>query len=391
MKILYIANARIPTEKAHGYQIMKMCESFSKIGFKLELILPTRRNKELSGIILFDYYRVKNIFKITKIFCPDPYFLLKFPKGVFIKFQTLFFGISLFFYLLLKKNKKGYIFYTRDEHLLPILFLFSKKVVWESHNLPSHKLKYSAIWKKCFRIIAITQGLKDDLIKLGIGSKKILVAPDGVDLADFDNLPDNQNELRLELKLPLDKKIILYSGHLYDWKGALIFAESAKFFSENSLAVFLGGTDDDIKSFKTKYGNYGNILILGRVEKSQVAKYLKAADILVLPNSAKLEISARYTSPLKLFEYMASGKPIVSSNLPAIREILSENSALLVEPDSAKDLADGIFKLLSDDIISHHLSKQALLGVQKYSWEKRADNILDFIKDGNLAKNQEKL
>ena len=90
MKILYISNSRIPTEKAHGIQIMNMCEAFSNADVDLELILPTRKNKKFKDKNSFDYYQVRQNFRIKKIFSFDPYFLIKLPQGIYIKFQALF-------------------------------------------------------------------------------------------------------------------------------------------------------------------------------------------------------------------------------------------------------------------------------------------------------------
>ena len=168
MKIIYIANIRIPTEKAHGFQIIKMCESFSNLGVELELVVPTRKNKVFNCADIFHHYKINQNFVIKKIFSIDPRLILKFPSGFYIKFQALFFIISLFFYLLFKKDKDDCIFYTRDEYLLPFLSLFSNKIVWEAHALPRNRNKYLKYFKNCFKIIVLTQGVKDILKEDGI-------------------------------------------------------------------------------------------------------------------------------------------------------------------------------------------------------------------------------
>ena len=142
MKILYFTNSRIPTEKAHGIQIMKTCEALVKSGADLKLILPFRKNKPFKRIDTFDYYQIKLNFKIKKIWSYDPDWLMRLKDGIYIKFQLAFFITSLFFYLLFKKNKSNYIFYTRDEYLLKLLQKFSDKVAWEAHTLPKNKSKY---------------------------------------------------------------------------------------------------------------------------------------------------------------------------------------------------------------------------------------------------------
>ena len=109
--------------------------------------------------------------------------------------------------------------------------------------------------------------------------------------------------------------------------------------------------------------------------------FLKTADVLVLPNSAKEAISALYTSPLKLFEYMASRKPIVASNLPSIREVLNEKNSILVRPDDAWALVGGIKKALEDIVLSGRISQAAFENAREYTWEKRAAKIIRFIQN----------
>ncbi|MBT4433215.1 glycosyltransferase, partial [Candidatus Falkowbacteria bacterium] len=225
-------------------------------------------------------------------------------------------------------------------------------------------------------------GLKKDLVKLGVLENKILVAPDGVDLKEFGNINESKENLRKRLNLPLDKKIVLYAGHLYRWKGAHILAKAISRLSNDYLAVFVGGTDEDIKKFKEfiKENNLQNILLLGYQKPSIVPYYLKSADILILPNSGREKISSHYTSPMKLFEYMASGVPIVASDLPSIKEILNKNNALFFDSDNIESLTEKIKFVLQNKEFSGKISKQSKNDVVEYTWRKRAKTIDFFAK-----------
>jgi glycosyltransferase involved in cell wall biosynthesis len=113
----------------------------------------------------------------------------------------------------------------------------------------------------------------------------------------------------------------------------------------------------------------------GHVAPSKVAEVLRRATILVLPNPASA-ISTDFTSPLKLFEYMAAGRPIVSSDLPAIREVLRHDvNALLVAPGDPGALAEGIRRLVTDRVLAARLARQALDDVKQYTWERRAERL----------------
>ncbi|MEI6296927.1 MAG: glycosyltransferase family 4 protein [bacterium] len=367
MKLFYIANARIPTEKAHGIQIMKTCEALSKQGIEVELIVPNRDNNINEDP--FYYYKIERNFNIKKIYSPD---LVRFGKAG-VLFQYLFFSwVSLFYCL---KGKVDF-FYSRDELPIWFLSLFGKKVFWESHNGKWNFL-VSSIVKRASGTVTISQGIKNFFINKGIKEDKIFVSPDAVDLKD--HVGTTKDEARKKVGLPSDKKIILYTGHLYGWKGVNTLAESAKSFDEMNLFVFVGGTEGDVNSFKQKYSDTKNILVLGQKPHSDIPLYLSSADVLVLPNSGKEDISRLYTSPMKLFEYMASGRPIIASNLPSIREILNEDNAVFFESDNPGDLSRSIKKVLGDKELGDRISKQSLLDVKKYTWENRAKNIINFI------------
>jgi len=378
-KIFYVANVRMPTDKAHGLQIMKMSEAFREAGIEIDLILPGRKNKQYETADPFGFYGIKNKFNLINLKAPDPVWLFRLPQGIYIKFQSALFGLTLWRYF--RKNRAGQddCLYTRDELLLPWLLNFSQKVVWEAHYLPARKNFYLKYWRRCHRIISITKGLKDELVRLGVEEKKILVAPDGVDLAEFDAISGDQEVLRKKINLPLNKKIIMYAGHLYDWKGADLLALAADSFTDDELFVFVGGTDDAVAEFKQKFGGRHNLLAVGYVPRSQVPYYLKAADILVLPNSGKKLISKLYTSPMKLFEYMAAARPIVAADLPSIREVLDQNCAILFAPDSVESLVAGIKTAQQNSALAAAIAVKSHAKAHGYTWAKRALAIKNFL------------
>jgi glycosyltransferase involved in cell wall biosynthesis len=366
-KIIYVANIRLPTEKAHGIQIMKMCEAFTSTGYEVELVIPWRFNSVNADP--FEYYSIKTKFKITRIFSLD---LIRFGRIGFIV-QSFTFSLSAFFYTLFKK--KDFIF-GRDE--LSLFFLsFTSKVVWETHT-GSYNKATKLLLGRGINVVAITRGLKDLYIKNGVNKDKILVAPDSVDAELFD-IPLSQSDAREKLGLSKDKKIVLYTGHLYDWKGAHILAQSAKFLSPDTEVVFVGGTENDIKTFTERFGSVSNVLVLGKKPYYLIPIYLKAADVLTLPNSPMNDISSLYTSPMKLFEYMAADRPIVASDLPSIREILNENNSVLVLPDSPELLAEGIKRVFSDNEFKNKIQNQSYEDSKLYTWIKRAKSIMEFI------------
>lgn len=357
----------MPTEKAHGIQVMKMCEAFADLGKEVELWVPNRRTfiKEAPH----DYYQVKKNFKIKKIWCLD---LVKFGKLGFwieeITFSKLVSILALF--------NKG-IFFTRDELCAVYLKILGKNPLWEAHM--GHKnILINFLIKTKTPTITITRGLKNLYENLGVGEDLILVSPDGVDMDQF-NIDLSKEEARDKLGLPKDKKIILYAGHLYSWKGADTLADASLKISSEYAVLFVGGTKKDIEDFREKHKDK-NILVVNKKPQKEMPTLLKAADILILPNSSKENISRLYTSPMKLFEYMASKRPIVASDLPSLREILNEGNAYFFEADNPDNLATIINIALKDQSESESKALKAFEKVKGYTWNKRAESILNFIK-----------
>lgn len=377
MKIVYIANARIPTEKAHGLQIVKMCEAFANLGARVTLIIPGRKN--IFATDIFSYYSVKNNFQVEYISLPDATNL----RIVGFWINQLLFSFAVFFKKL--NHKEDLIIFTRDELTGWLLRKRGLLVFYDMHGFPEHKRWFWKIAMRAMNGIITTNKWKIGQCHLifGIAKDKMAVAPNGYDPALFE-IDKSKTELRKELNLPLDASIVMYTGHLYDWKGAYILAEAAS-LRPNLIFVFVGGTTKDIVRFKEKYENSRNILILGYKPYQEIPRYLKAADVLVLPNSAfskevRFSVYSRFdTSPIKMFEYMASGVPIVASNLPSIREILNEKNAVLAEPDNPQDLANKIDYVLQNPEISQQLAREAKKTAKNFTWLKRAENILKFI------------
>jgi glycosyltransferase involved in cell wall biosynthesis len=383
MKIIYIANTRLPTEMAHGLQVMKMCEAFVKNGAELELVVPLRFHTfELGKRDAFEYYKIDKIFKIKKIFSLDLTPLNRYLGPVSSLIQALSFSFFVFIYLLfnpvIRQGKKPDIIYSRDRFSLFCISFFKKNTVFEIHKI--HRTLDIGISKRAKKLITITKGLEKELIKRGIRKEKILIAPDAIDFEDFET-NKTKKECREELNLSIAKKIVVYTGHLYKWKGVGTLALASKFLEKDTIVIIVGGIKWYLSNFKkfVKKNNLKNILILGYQDYSKIPYYLKAGDCLVLTGTKKSKTSKQYTSPMKMFEYMASNRPIVASDLPSFREALNGNNSILIEPDNPRVLADGIKKVLKNKNLAQKISEEAYKDVQKYTWDNRAKKILKFI------------
>lgn len=364
MKILYLANIRLPTEKAHGIQIMKMCEAFARTGAQIELVVPKRYNAIVADP--FDYYGVERIFTITTLPTPD---FVKWGRAGFL-IQAVHFARLARQHL---RRTKPDVVYSRDKVVL-LLLPQTTPFVWEIHTGEPRRV-VRMLGKRAKAIVTITNSLAVECNSFGISREKIIVAHDAVDLRQF-SVSISQKEARHKLGLPSNKHLVLYTGHLYSHKGADIFAQAAKFLEADARVVIVGGTEADLRRFRAVYRDIGNLLMVGQHPHTDMPYYLKAADVLVLPNSALNETSQLHTSPMKLFEYMASGTPIVASDIPSLREIVDESMVYFFTPDDSESLARVIRAVLAQYPIALEKASEAFAVATRYSWDIRAHNIL---------------
>ena len=227
-----------------------------------------------------------------------------------------------------------------------------------------------------------SKGLADIYLNEGLDNNKLLVAHNGVDLERFKN-SKIQRQLREELGLPQDKKIICYCGNTYSGRGIELLINAAEKF-ENLYFLVVGGLkeDNEIYEREIELKKIKNFDVTGFVNHSIVPEYLLASDILVIPYSYEITIkggtkASQFTSPIKLFEYMAAGKPILSSALPTILEVLEDNkTASLFEPENLDSFCKKLDKLLDNPKYSETLAKNASKKVEEYTWEARVSKLL---------------
>ncbi len=384
MRLFLIFHGRFPSEKAASLFAAKSAEAFANQGIEVILLVPKRNT--ITDVDPCLYYSVKNNFKLIYLPIID---LFRFTGLSHLAFWTSYFTFSLSVRSYLKKySDKDDIVYSNE--ILPLIFIskIRKNCFYEMHDFPESKIGIFGKYLSRMRWILIHNRWKLKEAKRlfpYIDDSKYLYEPNAVDLKDFD-IDIDRDSARKKLSLPLNKTIVVYTGHLYGWKGVDTLAESAKLLPNNYLVVFVGGTDLDVRRFKDNYERFSTIRIIGQVKHSEIPIWQKAGDILILPNTAKEKISAYYTSPMKLFEYMASKRPVIATKIPSILEILNEKNSILVEADYPQKMKEVIIKTGQSIESCKALATQAFVDVEKHTWDKRAERIKKFIDDKFLYK-----
>lgn len=340
-KIYYIANARMPSEKAHGIQLAKMCEAFLLEGADLELILPKRKG---SAENFREFYGLKSNIPIKMLPVLNFGFVL----------SSFSFMISYYFYL--RKKRDGIIYTIDMDNFSFVLVRFLRMPYFsEIHDSKNYGFIWNIFLKKINGVIAINGNVKKSLKNnFNLNEKKILVKPNGIDLEMF-QLKISKDEARAKLNLPQDKKLALYVGREISWKGMEILNEAEKFLERDIIKV------------------------ISNRPYTEMPLWLKAADVVLALGTKTNDYSYLYTSPMKIFEYLASERPIIASNTPANREILSDSEAYFYEPDDPKDLAEKIKYVLSNPTDAQSKIDAASKKALQYTWTKRAKDILEFM------------
>lgn len=376
MRVVYVANVDLPNRYAHAVQVMKNAQAWSKACQEFELLtnVGVRNWRGLDLQLIAEIYGLSHPFPIVA------YPFQRMEQGRFHLAKTLFYRLAA----RRCKRRRADLVYTRT-YLLPMFTLaLGIPTIVETHSPPERvqdkMLLYGLLGHPdLLALVTITDALARRYREFGLPEDKILVLPDGVDLDSFED-PLQREEARSKLGLPKGRFMTVYVGHLYEDRGINEIMRAASLLPEVTF-ILVGGHDEDIMRWRSRARELGldNLSLVGFVPNRLVPKYLWAADILLMPYSAKCT-TAEWMSPLKLFEYMASGRTIVASDLPSLKTVLSHGgNAWLCQADEPEALARSILYLRDRPDLSAALAKQALADARQYGWDGRVNKIMRFI------------
>lgn len=380
-KIAYMTNnGKIPSRKADGVAVMNTCSQLASHGFDVELILPngqvTSTESLDQGRNVWDFYQVPESFKITRF--PCPYFCSLLGHAGY--------GMLAVSYAALKGKS---LIYSRHIELAYLAALYGRISIFESHNylkvsqhpLLPHWIRMLRNPARRVAMVVTTQAGAKAYEDRGVPRERILIAPNGVDVRRF-ALLESRDVIRRSLRLPKARTIVGFSGHLYEGRGIEELLECAKLL-DRLFFLIVGGESDDIQRCDALVQDLGlsNVRFAGFVSQSELPGYVAASDILVMPYSEATQ-SHNYMSPMKMFDYLASGRPIVATDFPVVREILQDRrNAVLVPPGSGKALAEGIEWLLQHPDSAKNIGEQARRDAEEYSWENRVRRIVTWMRE----------
>ena len=385
MHIYYISTSIFPNRSANMVHTKKMCEAIISLGYVNSLFLSCSKINYNKRDVLNVNNEKNNIYAAYN------------PIKRSTELINSLLSIFIYYYDYLRNNKPDIIISRNIFSSFFFSHFTNTKIIYETHLPEKGFRKY--IQRKLF--------LKKKLKKILISNKLKEIICNHHNLYDLENIIilhdagtriyKNTDKLfetkKLEILLNKQKlnknyqACIGYFGHLYEGRGIELIKKIATMRQESAFFIF-GGSEKDI--IKNKRKNHPkNFFIMGHVKQSEAIEIMKKMDILLMPYQKKVSVgiknsdTSKWMSPIKLFEYMSSNVPIISSDLPVLREVLVNNkNAFLVEPDNAYSWSNTIKRIINNKILGKNISNTSYNQYKKnFTWSIRVKRIISFLND----------
>lgn len=370
MKIACVSTSRVPATTANSIQVIKVCQALAQTGAEVGLWVPGKTHAPWSGISSF--YGVSTPFDIHWI-ASSP--ALKRYDFAFMAVQRAV-------------KAKADMLYTWLPQAAVIGLRCGLPVILEVHDRPTGLLgpwllRQTVELRGMKRLAVITEALLDvirDEFRIQVPSDAWVIAPNGVDLERYQNLPQPA-QARRQLNLP-DRVTAVYTGHFYPGRGMELLMDVAHSLPQVQF-LWVGGNPDAVAEWRerTRLAGLENVILTGFIENRLLPLYQAAGEMLLMPYETSIAgssggNSADICSPMKMFEYLACGQVILSSDLPVLHEVLNDQNAVFCPPENPEGWISAIQALMSDPERMDSLSEAARSSAQNYTWRQRAERVL---------------
>jgi glycosyltransferase involved in cell wall biosynthesis len=374
MRIVAITNSRIPSSTANSTQAMKVCDALVQTGHDVHLIIPAETG-ESAWDALARQYGVAHRFPV-----------LRRPSRPSLKRMDF-----VWYAHAAARRLRAELIYTWLPQSAVVESWLGAPVVLEMHADVAGK--FGPWWLRQFwkgkrsrRLIVTTHALRRALERstgFRFPQECVQIAPNGVDLERYSGLPEAATA-RGRLGLP-ERMTVGFTGHFYPGRGIELLFDLAQVLPKLQF-LWVGGTPERVHHWRQSLADarVSNVNLVGFVDNSRLPLYQAAAEILVMPYGSRVEASsgqdiAEVINPMKMFEYMAAGRAIVTADLPAIREVLDETMAEFCRVGDTAAWKAAILDLADDRERRSSLGRNAREAARKYTWTARAMRAVDGI------------
>lgn len=386
LEIMIPADIRFPLERANGVQIVKTAAALARHGHRVKLLVRRSDPRPTPDLLALYGLEPDANLEVRRLHVMHRRGSFALPRVSFLA-RGAAAGVGA--------RRRGAVVYTRDLQLADLLLRFPAPgrgpVVYEAHAVESVMYeergalygtdekpdprktariagREARVWSRATGFVVTTAGIRDAFADRHGARPAVAVIPNGCDVADqaaaFPGLASEQPPR------------VLYAGQLYPWKGVDVLVEAMAAVPDARL-VIVGGIEGEadtrrVQELVGRHALGGRTELLGLLPQARVADELARSAVVVAP-FLRAGMTERHTSPLKIFEAMAAGRPIVATDLPSSREVLREGeNALLVPPGDPAALAAALHRVLSDRELAARLARSAWEEAPRYSWDARA-------------------
>ncbi|MBF0624317.1 MAG: glycosyltransferase family 4 protein [Magnetococcales bacterium] len=376
MRAVYVGDVDlVDNRRAHAIQMLKNAQAWARAvpDFEMLTVVEPRHWWRCHWHGLADYYGLE-----------QPFSLVGLPVAQWLKSDHALLR-RLFPWLVARRcaRRRVDLIFARNYAVAGPALDRGLAVLVETHSPPGADPEQRLLDERLddpnlLGVVTISAALARRYRAAGYPADRLLVAPDGVDLERFAD-PLDRTTARIRLGLDPRRPLAVYAGHLYAGRGIEEILVAARIRQDMDF-LLVGGFPGDVKKWRDRAAGegLGNVTLAGFVANASLPPYLWAADCLLMPYGTGCP-TADWMSPLKMFEYLAAGRVLVATDLPALREVLRHGeNALLVPPDDGPALARALGEILAAPERAAALAAQGLADVVPFSWDQRVARILEF-------------
>lgn len=393
IRIAAITAGHIPSRWAHSINFVRQAYAFQRAGYNATLysVLREEESKVKGSVDIQELYGVGHL-DIEYFTEPGWQFYI---ERTWI--QKVFYGIQKLTKYRFHPRSKGSIglakkaiaakvdiAHCRSFDVVPTLVRGGIPTILETHGLNIHHRRpiFQEVIAESHRdglkgLVVPTKPVGDAWEKLGFPKEKIFLLPNGVDLTRYspENLAGKRNGIRQELGIAEDAFVAAYTGHLYTGRGIEEIIEAARLCPDVQFLI-VGGRQEDVDRYKAMAADVPHMIFTGFVPNGEVPFYTEASDVLLMPYTRDTS-TWREMSPVKMYEYLAAGRPIITTDLPNLKEMLKEGEeALFVPEKEGKPLAEAILQLQADPALFKKISDNNAERAKHHSLVARAEALV---------------
>ncbi len=383
---IFFIQEELPKPEAHLVQATNAANGAANLGYSTVLVYPQKglRARNLVNLarpfqpqktpeIIIKYYNLHDKLKVATLPMPWPidHFHNKFTNSNTIA-AKYYFPVHIF--------PTTKLVHSRNWNLVKAAIKNGVPAIYEHHHHEDKQFEPEIVNSPLLQIaVTVVDTIRETMIKNGMPPTKVIKLHNGFNRLFMLRQSEKAAEWREKLLTNGRSHLVVYAGALKQFKGIDVLIDVAEQMPDVQF-ICAGGKSTEVENYQqlAKAKQVNNIVFLGYILHEQLASLLQAADVLAHPHCSGN--AATFTSPLKLFDYLASGNPIVATEISSLTEFKNTQAiAAWCEPDNPHKFAEALQWVLETYPRKVDGYPEIIEFVKQFSWENRAEKILSYV------------